>query len=193
MTDVAQLLISCFQASSSQLLLDPWRKQSKKTMIRNGKTSVDTELSRYHVGMQMGGREGMSYLSSQASFSSALWLTPPPEESSLSSLWLGLANGEPTRRLKGGRDEVEVVVFSSLIPLSWDPMADCTPSEEDHGSCWEAACSWHSLSRCQSFPPSSFTSPGLLCTARVLRVSHMVLCLYKHSLLPNSLQLSVTN
>ena len=44
-----------------------------------------------------------------------------------SSLQLGLANGEPIRRLKRGTDEVEVVVFSPLIPLLWVTMADFNP------------------------------------------------------------------
>ena len=36
-TNVAQLLISYFQANSSQLLLDPWRAVPRKTMIIMGK------------------------------------------------------------------------------------------------------------------------------------------------------------
>lgn len=44
-----------------------------------------------------------------------------------SSLQLGLANGEPIRRWKRGRDEVEVVVFSPRIPLLWVAMADFNP------------------------------------------------------------------
>ena len=36
-TNVAQLLISYFQANFSQLLLDPWRAVPRKTMIIMGK------------------------------------------------------------------------------------------------------------------------------------------------------------
>ena len=39
-TNVAQLLVSYFQANSSQLLIDPWRVVPRKIMILMGKHSL---------------------------------------------------------------------------------------------------------------------------------------------------------